>query len=423
MTALLALVRKDLILFISDRRRVIVSLVLPILIGAFFGYLTGGSGARGTIDVAIVQQDSSDISAKIEAGLRADPNLKLTAMSLPEAQAAVSKGKQSVGIVIPQGFGDAAGEALFGVREKPQVRLLYDPSQKAVLAMVKGMLTQQVMQVVSTDMFSGRRGAEMAERGMRELDNQKGEQAVVLRELLGSVKKYQAVQHTGGENASKGGLSTPFTTSDEQMHSGPVEEAYNGYAHSFAGMAVQFILFMGIDMGIGVLLAKRTGVWNRLLAAPVSLTTVLLARALSTAVIAFGLLCAVFAVAVAGFGVHISSLLGFVCVVVGFGAMTAAFGLLIAAFGKTPEAARGIAMIATLLMVMAGGAWMPAFLFPAWMQKVSLAMPTRWAVDGLDAVTWRGFGMDVAGPAMLALFGFALVFASLAVWKFRQEQQ
>jgi ABC-2 type transport system permease protein len=422
MTALLALVRKDLILFISDRRRVLVSLVLPILIGAFFGYLTGGGGARGTIDIAIVQQDTSDIGAKIEAGLRADPNLKITPMTLPEAQAAVGKGKQSVAIVIPSGFGDAAGEALFSAREKPQVRLLYDPSQKAVLAMVKGMLTQQVMQVVSAEMFGGAHGAQLAERGLQELGQQQGQEAAVLRELLGSVKKYQTVQRTDGKAESKG-LSMPFTTSDEQMHNGPVVESYNGYAHSFAGMAVQFILFMGIDMGIGVLLAQRTGVWNRLLAAPVSLTTLLLARAVSTAVIAFGLMSAVFAVAVAVFGVHISSVLGFACVLIGFAVMTAAFGLLIAAWGKTPEAARGIAMVATLLMVMAGGAWMPAFMFPAWMQKVSLAMPTRWAVDGLDAVTWRGFGMDVAGPAMIALFGFTLVFATLAVWKFRQDER
>ena len=421
MTALLALVRKDLILFISDRRRVIISLVLPIVIGGFFGYLMGGNGARGTIDVAIVQQDSSDISARIEAGLRADPNLKLTALSLADAQAAVSKGKQSVAIVVPVGFGDAAGNALFGGRDKPQIRLLYDPSQKAVLAMVKGLLTQQVMQVVSSDLFGGRRGAEMADRGLRELEHSKAPEAGALRDLLGSVKKYQAVRGDS-KDAGPTGLSAPFTTSDEQMHAGPIAESYNGYAHSFAGMAVQFILFMGIDMGIGVLLAKRTGVWNRTLAAPVSLTTVLLARALSTAVIAFGLLGTVFAVAVAVFGVHISSLPGFACVLIGFGAMTAAFGLLIAAWGKTPEAARGIAMIATLLMVMAGGAWMPSFLFPPWMQTVSLAMPTRWAVDGLDAVTWRGFGMDVAGPAMLALFGFALVFATLAVWKFRQQE-
>jgi ABC-2 type transport system permease protein len=288
--------------------------------------------------------------------------------------------------------------------------------------MVKGMLTQQVMQVVSSEMFGGRRSADLADRGLRELDHKDGEQAKVLRELLGSVKKYQATQHDAGR-AQKAGLSMPFTTSDEQMRNGPVDEGYNGYAHSFAGMSVQFILFMGLDMGIGVLLAKRDGVWNRVLAAPVSLTTVLLARAVSTAVIAFGLLCAVFAIAVAAFGVHIASIAGFACVALGFAAMTAAFGLLIAAWGKTPEAARGIAMIATLLMVMAGGAWMPSFLFPPWMQKISLSMPTRWAVDGLDGVTWRGFGLDVALPAMVALFGFALVFATLAVWKFRQEEQ
>jgi ABC-2 type transport system permease protein len=271
-------------------------------------------------------------------------------------------------------------------------------------------------------MFGGPRGADLADRGLRQLDNREGEQAKVLRDLLRSVKKYQATQHDGGK-AQAAGLSVPFTTSDVQMRAGPMDEGYNGYAHSFAGMAVQFILFMGIDMGIGVLLAKRSGVWNRVLAAPVSLTTVLLARAASTAAIAFGLLCAVFAIAVAVFGVHIASIAGFACVALGFSAMTAAFGLLIAAWGRTPEAARGISMVATLLMVMAGGAWMPSFLFPPWMQKVSLSMPTRWAVDGLDAVTWRGFGLDVAAPAMLALLGFALVFAALAVWKFRQEEQ
>jgi ABC-2 type transport system permease protein len=67
-------------------------------------------------------------------------------------------------------------------------------------------------------------------------------------------------------------MSVPFTTRDEALSSGP---RYNGYAHSFAGMGVQFILFMGIDMGISILLARRwasgTACWRR-----VSLTTVLL---------------------------------------------------------------------------------------------------------------------------------------------------
>jgi ABC-2 type transport system permease protein len=56
-------------------------------------------------------------------------------------------------------------------------------------------------------------------------------------------------------------------------------------------------------------------------------------------------------------------------------------------------------------------------------QKLTVAVPTRWAVDGLDAMTWRGLGMDAAGVAMAGQLGFALLFALLAVVKFKRDQQ
>jgi ABC-2 type transport system permease protein len=429
MTAFLALVRKDLILFLSDRRALLVNLALPILIATFFGYLFGGSGPAksGTIDVALVQQDSSEVGAKIAAALKADSSLKITVMDAAQARQAVAKGGQKAAIVIPAGFGDAAGEALFGAGQKPAIEVLYDPSQQAVLAMVKGMLTQQVMQVVSAEMFNGKTGKAFTDKTMKELEQEVAADPdhVALKDMLVSVKKFQdrPQAKTQAEGVSKGGLSMPFTTSDQQVSSGPKEAGYNGYAHSFAGMGVQFILFLGVDMGIGILLARRSGIWNRLLAAPVTLTTVLLARAVSAAVISFCLLCTMFAFAVVVFGVHITNLVGFVGVAICFALLTASFGLLIAAFGKTPEAARGIAVFATLIMVMLGGAWVPSFMFPDWVQKVTVAVPTRWAIDGLDAMTWRGLGMDAAGIAMAAELGFALLFAALALTKFKRDQQ
>ncbi len=426
MTAFLALIRKDLILFRSDRRALIVSLLLPILIGAFMGSLTGGMGKHSPIEVALVQQDTGAIGAGIAAGLKSDPNLHLTSMTLEQARRAVRKGDQNVAIVIPAGFGDAAGEAFFSSAAKPVITLLYDPSKTAVLAMVQGMLTQQVMQVVSAEMFSGPAGEKLAERGLRELDHaaSKNPDNAALRDMLEGVHKYQLRRsaEAGTDKPKRAGLSMPFTTRDEALASGPAGVAYNGYAHSFAGMGVQFILFMGVDMGISILLARRSGVWSRLLAAPVTLTTVLLARAASAAIIAFGLLCVIFAAAVLLFGVHISSLAGFAGLAFAFALLTAGFGLLVAALGKTQEAARGIAVFATLVMVMLGGAWMPSFMFPAWMQKATLVMPTRWAVDGLDAITWRGFGLDAVLPAIGVLLAFALAFGALAIWKFRREQ-
>jgi ABC-2 type transport system permease protein len=433
MTAFLALVRKDLLLFLSDRRALLINLLLPILMAAFFGYLFGGSGKAegGAIDVALVQMDRGEVGAKIAAALKADSTLHITEMDAAQARKAVGKGTQKAAIVIPAGFGEAAGSALFGAGRKPAIEVLYDPSQQAVLAMVKGMLTQHVMQVVSAEMFGGKTGMALTDKTMRQLEvsGAADPDSVALREMLGSVNKYQQREQAtpaaaaAAAPANTGGLSMPFTTSDKEVSSGTLAHGYNGYAHSFAGMGVQFLLFLGIDMGIGILLARQSGIWSRLLAAPVTLTTVLLARAVSAALISFTLLCVMFAIAVAVFGVRITNLVGFIGVALCFSLLTASFGLLIAAFGKTPEAARGIAIFATLIMVMLGGAWVPSFMFPQWVQQVTLAMPTRWAVDGLDAMTWRGLGLDAAAMAMAVQLGFALLFATLAIVKFRRDQR
>lgn len=423
MTAFFALVRKDLILYVSDKRALLMHLVLPIVIAAFFGSVFGGGSAKGGgIDVVLVQQDTSDAGNRIAAGLKADPNLHVTPMDLAHARDAVRKGAQAVAIVLPAGFAEAAGTAMFSNQAKPAIGLLYDPSQPAVLAMVKGMLTQQVMQVVSAEMFGGPLGKKLTARSLQQLDENKVQDAA-LRDMLVAVRKFEdRPREEGAGDGAPRGLAMPFTTHDEGLTSGPVAQGYNPYAHSFSGMGVQFILFMGVNMGIGMLLTRRSGVWDRLLAAPVTLTQVVLARGVSAAIIASCLLCTIFIVAALAFHVQVSSVPGFLAVAIGFGALTAGFGLLIAAFGKTPEAARGIAMFATLILVMLGGAWVPSFMFPAWVQQLTLVVPTRWAIAGLDAVTWRGLGVPAAAPAVAVLFGFALLFTVAAVWRFRREQ-
>ena len=428
MTAFLALVRKDLILFLHDRRALLMSLALPIVIASFFGFLFGGGGEKqgSAIEVALVLNDTSKAANDIAAGLQADASLAVARMSIDEAREAVRSGKRKAAIVLPAGFGDAAGNALFGAGSKPEIDLLYDPSQPAVLSMVKGMLTQQVMQVVSNQMFNGADGRALNERNLRALEARPQDaETAALRTMLESVIKYQALPAKEGQaGAEKAGLTMPFTTRDEALAVGKADgpQGYNPFAHAFAGMGVQFLLFMGIEMGTALLQARNSGVWNRLLAAPVALSTLLLARAASSALIAFAILCVIFLFSVVVFQIHISSLAGFAGVAVCFALVTASFGVLIAAFGKTPEVARKMAMFATLLMVMIGGAWVPSFMFPAWLQQAALAMPTRWAVEGFDAITWRGMDLHAVLPAMGAQLGFALLFAALAVWRFRKME-
>ena len=188
-------------------------------------------------------------------------------------------------------------------------------------------------------------------------------------------------------------------------------------------MGVQFVLFMGIEMGVGLLLMRRMGLWKRLRAAPLSRTVLLGSRVLSGALIAALLLAGIYAAAIAVFGVRIEgSVAGFLLVAVAFAIFTSTFGLLIAAVGRTPEATRGLAILATLLLVMLGGAWVPTFVFPEWLQSATVVIPTRWAIDGLEATTWRGLGLEAVWAPVAALLASSAILAAIAVKRFAWEE-
>jgi ABC-type multidrug transport system permease subunit len=81
-----------------------------------------------------------------------------------------------------------------------------------------------------------------------------------------------------------------------------------------------------------------------------------------------------------------------------------------------------VTTLAVLMMVMLGGAWVPAFVFPGWLQQATKIVPVRWAVDGLDAMTWRGLGLAGAAVPILVLLGFAAIFGAVAATRFRWEE-
>ena len=53
---------------------------------------------------------------------------------------------------------------------------------------------------------------------------------------------------------------------------------------------------------------------------------------------------------------------------------------------------------------------------------MTIVVPARWAVDGLDAMTWRGLGFSEAILPSLVLLGFAILFGALALARFRWEE-
>ena len=430
MDALIALVRKDLILYFSNRRALLVTLAAPILIAGFFGAVLGGAPKKPSkVPVAMVDQDASALSKEIIANVRKDSAFDLQEVDDAAATELVRKGKVRAAAIIPKGFGEAAPRALFRPDvKKPEILVRYDPSQATALALVKGLLTEHIMSAVSKAALDPTSASNMVSSARDEVTKSTGMAPDERRDLLtlfDSIDKLntRTAKGTGtGGTSRAGGITMPFTTREAEV-TGNLERKYNGYSHSFAGMGVQFILFMGIEVGVGLLLMRRLGLWKRLRAAPVSRSLLLGSRVVSGALIAAILVAAIYGAGIAIFSVRIEgSVAGFVLVAISFAILTSTFGLLIAALGKTPEATRGLAILATLMLVMLGGAWVPTFVFPDWLQTVTLFVPTRWAIDGLEAMTWRGLGFDAAWPPSLAMLACSAFFGWLAVKRFAWEE-
>ena len=428
MIPFLALVRKDLKLFFNDRKAVVVGLLVPIVLASFFGYMFGGQSGKtetSKVPVLAIDQDGSDISRGLITQLGSDKNLDVKPSTLDAAREAVRKGKATVAIVIPKDFGKDAGRALFTGENKPELGVLYDPSHNVELGMVRGILSGAVMQTVSKEMFTGIGGREMVNESLAQVENNpriSPEDRKALRHLLGGVNELNEQrerERASGQGAISGGLTMPYDTREQAITSGKDIE-YNGYAHALAGMGVQFILFMGLDVGIALLTLRQSGLWQRLRAAPLSRTMLLGSRTVSASLIAGFILLVLFGFARVVFGVHIlGSFAGFVGVCAAFSLMTAAFGLMVAALGETVEATRGYSIMATLIMVMLGGAWVPTFVFPVWLRKLTVVVPTRWAMDGLDGMIWRGLGFSSALAPIGVLLLFTLLFGVVAVIRFR----
>jgi ABC-2 type transport system permease protein len=374
-TAFKALVRKDIALFLRDRRALVVSVLTPIVVAAFFGFLFGGTGSGGNpisrMAVGITDLDDTALTRAVMESLTQDESLAMQVLPEDQARQLVKSGKLRAAIVFPAGFESAATGALVGLGQMPDVKLFYDPSQSMIRPMVAGLVTQHVMQRISRPNFVG---------------NSK---------------------------------PVPFNLVNTAVTTGP---RYNSYAHSFAGMSIQFILFMGIDAGVTLLLMRQEGMWRRLRAAPLSRAVLLGSRVAATTLISMMILCVVYLAACLIFGVRIAgSVPGFVMVAIAFSLLAATTGLMISALGRSVGATRGVAMFSVLILVMLGGAWVPSFLFPEWLQHVTEFVPTRWAVDGFDQMTWRGLPLQSAFLPTAILVGWSALFAAIAVWRFDWE--
>ncbi len=342
----LAIVAHELKLFLSDRRSVIVGIVTPILLATFFGFLFSGQGRHeaAKIRVVVADSDGSAVSRAVVAGLAADPLLAVTQAANPLHGRPSGRAKRRRRGPSPAGlrrrFRPRLLRRLEGPRDRPPRRpVARDGGRPREGAPLREDIPRGIPRGIRRSLGNEGPRGEPAEHGGRPRagDARARDAEAAPRDV--TRWKESTKGGTDGTNAPARGPGTavPFTLKEESV-TARKGVTYNSYAHSFAGMGIQFLLFVALDFGIAFLLERQGGIWKRLRAAPLSRSSLLAGKAPAGALVGLISVGATFAFGIVVLGVRIQgSIPGFLLILVSSALMASSFGLLLAALGKTPR--------------------------------------------------------------------------------------
>lgn len=392
---------KDLRLLTRDPFGLFWLLAFPLIFALFFGTIFGGGGGgAGSMRVALVDQDGTEASGIFVAALEDSGAVKLATeikgRHLDEESAvdSVRRGESTAAIIIPQGFG--RGGTLFFSPETPEIRVAIDPARSAEAGFLQGLIARasfERMKTLFTDPASMVPEVKRVRESLAaEADIPEGQRGV-LGAFFASMETFlQSVEPAPG-----GGNGGPAF---EPVRVRKLDVARDGsrpaspFEVSFPQAMVWGLIGCAAGFAIALVQERTQGTWLRLRIAPQSRGEILAGKGLSCFATC---IAAVFLMLLLGnlfFGVRIASPLHLALALASCGFGFSGLMMLISTLGRTERAVAGAGWAAMMPFAMLGGAMVPLFAMPAWMQDLGSVSPVKWAVLALEGAIWRGLTLQ-----------------------------
>jgi ABC-2 type transport system permease protein len=400
-----------------DRVAQALSFVLPIVFFSIFAGIFGGRGEQATprVEIAVVDEDRSELSARFLAALAREPTLKVRTTVKDEAaktektldresaRALVRGGDLPVAVVLPAGF--ATGGMSFAPGTRVAVILLADPADPVAPQMVNGLL-QKVAMTAAPDVMA-RMGIEEIERyGGALTPEQRRSVDAWLPKLKAQASAPAGAAGSGGSAGMSGLIATEVVDVLRDSASGKGIIAF--YA---AGIGVMFLLFTCSGAGGALIEEQESGTLERLLSSRLGMTRLLAGKWLYLTALGSVQMTVMFTWGALVFGLPLAAHVpGFALVTLVTAAAAASFGLVLAAACRTRAQLGGLSTIVILVMSAIGGSMFPRFLMPEAMQRLGLLTFNGWALDAYLKVFWREAPLLELWPQLAVLLGMTAAF-------------
>lgn len=433
MKAIFALAMKDLKLLFRDKSGFFFTFIFPIAYAIFFGSILGGGGSPGSKDnaikVAIVDEDRTVESAAFAKVLHSATELNCSdAKTVDVAEDAVRAGSIVGFIRLMPGYGQGQNQ-LFGGGEKSRIEIGTDPSKKAEVGMLEGLLQKYAFQGLSTmftDPSAGRKQVDAARARLGSFA--KEEDRKVFGDFFKSLDQfYDGLDRASSksENTDKKGngfdMSPAVITSRSIAARRNDNLPPNGFSLAFSQGIIWGLMGAAMGFATSFVLERTGGTYARLRVSPLSSSAVLAGKGLACMLSMVGL-TAVMLIVASFIGVDISHVPQILMISLSTCAAFVGAMMFIAALSKTERQASGSGWAVMMVFAFIGGAAIPSFVFPPFIAKLSVFSPIFWALRGFEGALWRGFSIEqMLTPVGILLAVALLLFGSGVVIMRRTE--
>ncbi|MGH7653213.1 MAG: ABC transporter permease [Gemmatimonadaceae bacterium] len=398
MRALFPLIRKELIVLRRDWHALLLLFAMPTLFILLMSLALRdkfAEGAGAPFTIFIVNHDTADaLSDTLAAGIRAQQSFHDLGAGMGVQQDAdlVRKGKVQFLVVIPDGFARAVAGA-----DPKALEVSVSPDADRVTALLFSAVVRESVSRL------------YMKQAMAPLVRQFG----------------ALIPQTAPINGIPAGAMDKMITQRSLYADGVRALQPTSVQQNVPAWLVFAMFFVALPLSTTWLQERRQGTFTRLRSLGLSPLHLLLGKLVPYYVINLVqvvLMLAVGLYVVPLFGGdaltlgHSTAGLAVMALAVSFAAVS--YALLIANLVSTVEQATILTGVTNLVLAAVGGVMVPRFVMPLAMQRMSMASPMAWGLEGFLDIFLRDGNVATVAPKALLLFGFgaaSLLFAGVAL--------
>jgi ABC-type multidrug transport system, permease component len=398
MKKIFAIAWKDALVRFGSSAELLFFIILPIV----FTFILAGGTPSGDEDpripLSVVDEAKTSISQQVIDQLENSTAVRPELTTRAAAQSQFDDRRAEVVLIIPVGMDSASLQS-----GSAQMELLQQPNNINATVAERAVLT--AIRRVSSSISAAQNAVKQRE-SIQPFASDAEKQAY----FESSLEMAQSIQRDAPER-----VTVVTGNTQDQVD-------YDPRANSSAGQLITWV-FIPL-FGISALFAyeRQQGTLRRLLTTPSNKAIFLLGTISGQVAMAL-----VQMLLLVGFGILVMKLnwgrepLALFVILLTSALAAGAFGTTMGTFIKSEGQANGLSIMFGMVFALMGGCWYPMELFPTVVQNVVKILPTTWAMQGMLDLVLRGGGLQDILPEAGVLLGFAVIFFSVGVWRFKYE--